>query len=495
VITAQLGYQELRNRIRTALRDARRAAGLSQQELGERLGLSRFTIMRLEAGTQDLRLDQAREIERETGDSGLVELLEARDRVADSRRGAPARDQGVRNLLERTGIHRVEVSLVDDLRLHEFLGHNFALENADVVVVVPTSQRERELFDGMPLHGHYEHELKRLTDLPDGPASVRIFESHLVLQPALVVRTSTGDECAAWPLLFRDGIVRGADAPIVSSQEPNVVEELARHIATVTADTIAMPVHKNEVLGVLDDEAAPTDDLTRIKFAGYAPHGEENGETEKTNVGLGVSLVVAYGTAPREGLPPKRRVVLYKRENEKRDVGLWSLVSSHVEDGDIRRAIAADDGAEWRSFLSAEEAAVRDGLALEKVDFRIPIKAFQYAAQRELSTMFGLDVEYGRLEVMELPPELAQIDKATDEEPRRRPILPQVFSLELDRSGAGTRELSRLRESGVETAVFGYDDLPSGPAADEGTFNDFLVAAGIDDWLKRELATLGVAPR
>lgn len=37
--------------IGTALRDARRAAGLQQEELARRAGVSRMTVQRLEAGT------------------------------------------------------------------------------------------------------------------------------------------------------------------------------------------------------------------------------------------------------------------------------------------------------------------------------------------------------------------------------------------------------------------------------------------------------------
>lgn len=476
-------------------------AGLSQEDLGERVGLSRFTIMRLEAGKQELRLDQARLIEPEIENSQLVDLVERYERLAEARRGAPDRDRGVRTLLERSGIHRVEVSLVDDLRLHEILGGNPNLANADVVVVVPTARREEQLFGKQLLRGHYEHELKRLTDLVEGPA-VEIRESRTVLQPVLLVRASTGDGCVVWPLMFRDGEVDGAEAPVITSDDPEVIEALSRHFRTITRRDVAMPVHRNEALGVLD-VARPDGDLTQVRFAGYAPQGEEIGEPPTTNVGFAVSLVIVHAIAPREGRPPLRRVVLYKRDNEIRDVGLWSLVSNHLDDSDIRYAVGADNG-EWRSSQPPEDAAVRDGLALEQFDFRIPLRAFQCAAKREFKTMFGLDVEYERFKALELPNKLAQIEKATDQEPWRRPILPQVFSLELNTrpiDGPGQSELGRIRQSGVPTAVFGYEDLPSGPnelgTSEDGHagFNDFLVAAGADGWLTRELKILGVTPK
>lgn len=483
----------MRNRIRISLREVRATAGYTQQQLAAKLGLSRFTIMRLEAGSQDLRLDQAQGIEEATGSSALVELVEARDRLEHARRGAPSREVGVRSLLERTGIHRVDVSLVDDLALHEFVDRNPKLANADVSVVVPTIEREKELFGDHRLSAHYERELKSLSDLSERRAAITVYESKRILQPGIIVRTSTGDECAVWPLMLRGDALRGANAPIIRSQDPTVIEEFASHINwALDGQEVAQPVYKNEVLGVLGDEERE-DGTKPILFVGYSPHGEEDGEVERTNVGLAVSLLVVHGVTPREGLPPRRRFLLYKREHEKHDPNRWSLLSNHVDDADVRRAIARESEpappSEWRAFETAEDAAVRDSLTLEKQDFEIPSRAFRYAAKRELATKFGLDLNdddlTNRLKPLPLPARLAQIDKFTEDTKHRRPILPSVFTLDLEKG-----ELRLLRESSIETQAFGYKDLPTD--GDDGVFNDFLVAAAVDGWLSDELKKLGV---
>lgn len=50
-----------------ALRDARKASGLSQSELAKRAGLSRMTVQKLEAGTLDPRLSTIEAITRALG--------------------------------------------------------------------------------------------------------------------------------------------------------------------------------------------------------------------------------------------------------------------------------------------------------------------------------------------------------------------------------------------------------------------------------------------
>lgn len=57
--------------IGSALRDARRAAGLQQEELARRAGVSRMTVQRLEAGTIDPRVSTVLVLARALG----LELL------------------------------------------------------------------------------------------------------------------------------------------------------------------------------------------------------------------------------------------------------------------------------------------------------------------------------------------------------------------------------------------------------------------------------------
>jgi transcriptional regulator with XRE-family HTH domain len=499
VSTTELGYQELRSRIRAAIREARDAAGMSQQQLADRIKLSRFTVMRLESGRQDLRLDQAEAIEASTKATGLAELVKLRDRVAETRRGAPARDQTVRDLLERRGIHRVEATLVDDLDLAGCLEANPAVLAAEWSIVIPTRRRETELLGPRAMMaGHYEHQLQRLSDLigkRSDPEAAGICESPRVLQPAIVVRTASGDECAVWPVLPREGDLRGANAPVISSDDPTVVDEVAGHIDY--ALRAAEPVHKNDTLAILDDE--PRDGTRTLRFVGYAPHSERDGEQERPRVGFAASFVVLHGVAPREGYPPRRRLIVYFRDDEPSNPDVWSLVSTRVDSADVHQALGDDDGAgEWRSPFSAEDAAVRDARELENDEFAIPERAFRLAALRELETKFGLlenegdpvalEKHLARFEDLEVPARLQTVDKSA-ESPRRRPILPRVFAYDLD-GGDGESRLKRLRESGVRFQPIGYEDL-----ADHPGLNDFLVAAGRDGWLQKKLEDLKVAPR
>src|SRR2546423_872931 len=80
---------DLRDRIRTMVRAARQERGLTQADLGNHLGTSRFTVNRIEAGATDLTLTMAEQLEQILELTGLRTLVAQRDRLVmpvDSRR-------------------------------------------------------------------------------------------------------------------------------------------------------------------------------------------------------------------------------------------------------------------------------------------------------------------------------------------------------------------------------------------------------------------------
>lgn len=489
---------------------------MSQEELGEALRMSRFAVMKIEAGSQDLQLAHAQIIEQRTGATGLVELVERREEVAASREGAPQRDLAVRALLDREGIYRVEATLVDDLDIVDALRGSSALHDSEITIVVPSPKRERQLFGDMtPLFGHYERQLKRLSDLvvsDEAPIAVDIYESESVTSPGVVVRTRTGDACVTWPILFRRRDMEWASVPVITSQIPRVVDDVAEHVQY--ARERARSVHRNVALATVSGSATRDG---RPAFAGYAANGNDRADEQFPSVGFATSLVILHGMVQREGFTLGRRIMLDRRRDEPRDPGRLSLVSARVDDDDIQRAIvalkakSAEAAAkaiadmEWRSLGSADDVAVRHQDELPE-DLEIPEEAFKYAAIRELRAVFGLDLSWsdiGLLEELELPPRLQSIQKANEDDKKTwhtRPILPRVFMLALRRppqdqvtSERGSEsDLHRLRQ--FDVSFVGYEDLRD-PADLQGELNDFLVRASEDGWLQTQLQKKGMATR
>ena len=122
-------YETTQRLIGEELRKARKAKGWSQTQLAEAIGASRFMVIRLEAGTSDLRKEIAERIEAALECSGLVDLIDRRDQLVDSD-GWSDRDSVMRRLLRTPRLQTVRIVLADDLDLYELLVDNPAVGDA-----------------------------------------------------------------------------------------------------------------------------------------------------------------------------------------------------------------------------------------------------------------------------------------------------------------------------------------------------------------------------
>src|ERR1044071_3792057 len=79
--TAPGSEDALRLKIRTLVRTARQDLGLTQAELGKRVGASRFSINRIEAGVTDLTPPLAEQLEQVLKLTELRTLVARRDQL------------------------------------------------------------------------------------------------------------------------------------------------------------------------------------------------------------------------------------------------------------------------------------------------------------------------------------------------------------------------------------------------------------------------------
>lgn len=497
---SDLGYSALKEQIRTLVRDAR--GDESQAHFSAVVGINRSTLSRIESGHIAPSLKDAKAIAARREAPGLLELVTELREAEEERKAAPRRDLVVGELLERPGIVSVQALVVDDFPISTLLQASPSLSAAEVEVVVPTVDRETALFNGRGLlFGRFEHQIKRLIDLgtedSSAPISVKLFESDDVLQSIVVVRSSSGVECAIWPTLpvsspnRATGIsVDGRHAPVVVPTDPMAIGKVTSHVEAVLER--AAPIRKNAALGVLDDDESASVE-SPVLFTGFETYDAIPEDlSSETTEGVAVSLVLVHGLARREGQPLAHRVLLHRRDNESNDVRRWSLPSNGVDDLDVRGALGLRNQDTSRSSSDPMTAMVEVSRRLSgECAGRIPLEAFRAAAARELLALFGLDLggDLDRLVHLSVPAELRAIHKPDLAGRRRRPILPRVFAYEL-RSEGERHEVNQVIESGVPVVALGYEDFPDYP-----DLNDFLVAASRDGWLEKQLMNLGVAPR
>lgn len=480
---------ELRSRIRGLIRDTRRGLKMSQADLGTAIGSNRFLIIRIESGERDVTLDEAEQLDQELGLTELAALVRRLNKAAGDAENQ--RDPVVRGLLRDTpALESVTIVVADDLdvfgTIYDSSRDAMRLDARDVKIVFPTAERERQLFGGNPLWGYYEYQIKHLADLQGargGPSwNLQIFESDEVISSCVIASTRTGAQSAYWPPLPIGGTVQGAKLPVTSTDDNDTNGRLRSHVEHLLAGR--EPLRTNEALCRLDEGSR------NPRFTRYFAVGTDEEEDVAEDEGFAVSLVLATALCPRKHYGVGLRVIMYKRPSARHDRGRLSLFSNNVDDADIRAARALEVGAEpdrVRSTRGALAATLDINAFLAAKDGVIPDLAFQVASARELA-MFGLSVRTDRLKRIELPPELQLIRKPVTDGQYRAAVVPHVFVLELEPSGAEP-ELDVL-SAAADSEVIGIDDI-----LESDRLNSFLVTARESGFLIPVLEQLGVAKR
>lgn len=467
------------------VRAARQELNLTQAELGKRIGTSRFTINRIEAGAIDLTPGVAEQLEQVLHLPELRQLVAQRDRV-----GAPVdtgRDAVVSRLLGATGLRRLRIVLADGLNVYQHLFRwvdgDSQLRSDDIEIVVPTVRRERELFgDGSPLLGHIEYQLKRILDLKKSDHyaanSLRLYESDDVVGSMVVAAMRNGAEGALWPpIAVRSGLDDSiaADLPVAVTVEQQAITHLNDHVDGLIRGRETL--RSNEALcRVVSDSSI---------FTRYFTVGEDQEEDVDESEGFAVALVLVVALCPRKSYGVARRAITYMRSKSRQD-RRRSLFSNTVEDIDIQRARAIERGTtidERRSTRAALAAALDINDYLESRSKVIPDTAFQFAAVREM-TMFDLDLEPSRFKLVPLPAELQLIEKPATAGRKRAAIVPRLFVVELQ---ADPSELAML-EAKADVEAVGKLDLVADP-----DLNDFLAEARDSGFLETLLTREHIA--
>jgi len=490
-------YETTQRLIGEELRKARKAKGWSQTQLAEAIGASRFMVIRLEAGTSDLRKEIAERIEAALECSGLVDLIDRRDQLVDSD-GWSDRDSVMRRLLRTPRLQTVRIVLADDLDLYELLVDNPAVGDARIEVIVPTMARERQLFHALPIYGHLEQQITHLSWLVDVRSSSRIgeiqvLESPKVLSPAVIIRSPAGTECAYWPVAPVGSQIDGRDMQVVSTSDAQVTVRVDAHIDAVKA--AASPIRKTQVVALVHPEPRPRGEDRPLEFtrfeAGSDP--EELGDDEA----FAVALLLIHTVCPRRDLGIKRRLLVYKRPEY---ADRWSLPGQSVQEIDVRQARHATEGHDFtdlrRSSTDRLAASLEHAAYFEQFGGTIPLQVFKEAARRGLFTDYGIDISIGRLHNVVLPRSLQRIAKDVDRDEDRsavvRRIAPRLFTLELMQlPGSSVHELSIIKEN-VDVEEWGYEDIAE---QDDGDLNDFLKSAESTGFLLKMCQELGVAAR
>lgn len=481
-----------KDRVRRALRDLRADRGLKQDEFGEQAlgGASRFVVNRLEVGSSDLKLEQAEKLDDFLGYAHFVPLVEHRDRQAQVATGVDGRDVFVGRMLQISGGAHVRVVLADDLDfcqlLHRAAEYKTWVPPGRIDVVVPSRERAEQLYlneDAADrLDNQVERQIRALFDLQasfekdDRGFELRLYEAPGIRFSLVHVAFHGGAEVAYWPPA-PEGIT-SADLPVAMSADPDLCVGMSRH-ATALMDEVNR-ILPNEAMVMPEKDGAKV----RARFIRFVSRGEEPPPYDPRE-GFPVALVAPYAvTVSMEGNPVGRRMILCARTGRLDDADRYSLVSSRVEESDIRTARKMDVGAEDRprsrrrrdpvaSAIQVHEKLMEEGTdSLEEGEFL-------EAARREFRTHWGMEIDPKRFEPWDLPTELSAIEKAPDGKNTRPPLVPRLFLLELETApGAdeSTSEFTRFMEGThkYRPATFGREDITT---MDPAKLNTFLVKA------------------
>jgi DNA-binding XRE family transcriptional regulator len=483
----------LRRSIRSLVRATRQERGLTQAELGKRVGASRFSINRIEAGVTDLTPPLAEQLEQVLGLTGLRSLVAQRDQLVLPTHAG--RDTVIARMLDTPQLHRFRIVLVDNLdlcpMLYTWSDGDSVLRADDIEIVVPTQQREHELFGpNSGLRRNIDYQVKRILDLRKSDYyaadSLRLYESDTVTSAVAVAARDDRAEGVIWPPIAVGGTWSGAALPVGVTTEPHTVAQLNAHIDALIAGR--EPLCSNEALCRV---AEPGESMEGEPwFTRYFTVGEEQEEEIDDSEGIAVALVLVLALCPRKRYGVGRRVVTYMRASTRQDhVRRRSLFSTSIEHMDIRRARAEEAALPVEEQFSTQgglAAAIEIDDYLESTGKVIPNLAYQIAAARELAK-HGLNVEPVRFEPIALPRELWRIGKSNTNGRKKAAIIPRLFALDLSTHPAP--ELVTLQTKTYVEEV-GVSDI-----VEEPDLNSFLMAARDSGFLAELLAQKRVVER
>ena len=434
-----------RGRVRLALKATRTRIGLNQTDFAIKVlgNDSRFVVNRLEHGTTELSLEQAKRIDEFTENDVLVPLVEHRDRLA---RAATGRDELLRRMLRLPQIEHVRVVLVDDLPLADLIRQAESVPRLEVVL--PTRERSGQISmssdepsRGRPLDGFFAQQITALLDLAAKDSQsiqLQIVESDDVGYSIVHCMFDGGAEVAWWPRVCISGPVPGV-LPVANSGSPGVCAAFESEIQRLV--TTGKRLQPNDLVVTARGGPHGTDALlTRLAPRGDPP-AFEVGES------YAVALVLPYSyTSSSHGIAP--RLILHTRKGASQPDKL-SLVSARLEESDLHADLTQDEESfEFdRVHRDPNAGAVALGRLLSERDGSnvVPINVFRRAAARDFLTYWGIPIlDLGRFHAVDLPPELRFIEKEDD------PFVARLFSFELSATtppGGGDSELTRFLQS------------------------------------------------
>ncbi len=466
---------------------------MTQEEWGNIVlgGVSRFVVNRIEVGTSDLKLEQARLVDEFIGKATLVPLVEHRLRVASGSTGEDGRDVLVQRLLGMDGIRRTRMVLCDDLDAAGLL-HAAAL-GGQVDVVVPSPRRSRELFGDALFDQHVERQVAYLMDIHDlhrnsgRETQIHVYESDAVLFSMIHVDFAGGQEAAYWPPVPRyPGAA--AELPVVTTSEPAICERLARYADEwITQENRVQP---NEAVVIpFEDESG-----CKAQFTRFVPRGSD--PPFEPGEGHPVALVMPYAMTVRRGRPVGLRVILHERIARRDSVGKISLLSKRVTEEEIREVLSPgsdrDGGSRRRRDPLASAIEVGRELMEHDLDY-ISSDMYRKAAEVDLKSNWGIVLPRESFKEVALPPELATIHKGNQPH-----IVPKLFVVELQSqpdSVLGEAPITRLMQGTARhgSVQLGYEDVMEIASSKLNSFLERAREIGFLEHLMIE--QIGISPR
>jgi transcriptional regulator with XRE-family HTH domain len=484
----------LRVQLQLLVREARLRAGLTQEQLGRQIGVSRFIINRVEGGVTDITPALAERLGDALDLDHLTELVASRDQpeVGESNR----RDAVLSRLMATPGLISARFVLADMTDLYSLIhtrrDGDARLRCGDVEIVLPTLARARTLFGAdSRLNGHFRYQVKRLLDLKKSvhyvANTLRLYESDQVVTAMAVTESGRGHEAAVWPPLALSegpGDEAAPELPVAVTTDRRTVDKLHEHLNDLTSGR--EPIRSNEAICRVDPQgSAPT------RFTRFFTVGEDQEEDVADTEGAATVLVLVLALCVRAEHGLGRRAIVYIRPDSRQDRKL-SLFSNSVEDIDVQAAQAAARGwepSERRSHRHALNATLKFSGFLQSVDMQLPDHAYRNAAAREMA-MFDLDVDPERFREIPLPPELSLVRKPPSiVGTGRAAIAPRLLVLELQGDDPDQPELAVLQAK-ADVEEFGIQDLVHEVA--DTAINDFLLLARNNGLLESLLRDLGV---
>lgn len=524
------------------VRNARNDAKLTQAALGAKVGVTRYTINRIEGGTQQPSRELAVRLAAALDYPELMEfvtyLREDAFGYGDERDfGNQVRDTQLSQILTAPGLARLVFVLADEIDLVALLSSHLLDLPPTVTVVFPTKRRQQELEHGSlaknrirklqptwdvqgqindlfkalapggKLNPWDNHANEAAIQRPDYELS--LYESDQVRQSFVVAGSAEGTICATWPAIPNIDRHDSESIPVIISKDPAFLHHVEDHIFDLLSGQEPLTHLKTVVIAEPDDESAERKPersrggKVRHRLSNFYTLGIDTEERfvfeiasnlnpqfrqehvdclpEINSCGFAVALVLVCGVFERVGKPLGKRLLL------PHDPLTWryQLFSSHVSDEDLRSQPGSDEvsGVEDppRSTQRAQQARI--AYISKRPDGIVLSTAFRNAAVNGLRDELGISINPGWLEEVELPPELWTVGKAYSDGSVRLPIVPRLYFLDLTKQRGKPNDLQLWSSitADIEQA------FASSTGAAAFGWQDLLAEQHLDDFLKLAL--------